>query len=165
MRRLVVTSMVLALAASVAGCGKSSTDTQTSGPPATPPAPAPTLEEMKARQAAIPAPYNAADLANGQAKFALCASCHTIAPGGPNLTGPNLHDIVGRKAGEIAKYNYSEALKASGFTWDAAHLDPWLANPRTMLPGTKMSFVGLRDPKDRTDMIAYMMVNSAPKAP
>jgi cytochrome c len=96
----------------------------------------------------------------GEAKFALCASCHTITPGGPNMTGPNLHGVVGRKAGVEANYNYSDAVKTSGITWDAAKLDKWLADPRTDLPGTKMSFVGLKDPKDRTDVIAYLMVNS-----
>jgi cytochrome c len=158
MRRLIVTSVVLSLAASVTGCGKASTQDQSAAPP-----PPPSLAAMKALQAALPAPYNTANLENGQAKFALCASCHTITPGGPNMTGPHLHDVVGRKAGSIADYNYSEALKSSGWIWDAARLDAWLTNPRTMLAGTKMSFVGLRDPKDRTDLIAYLMVNSPPK--
>jgi cytochrome c len=79
------------------------------------------------------------------------------------MTGPHLHGVVGRKAGSITDYNYSDAVKKAGFTWDAAHLDKWITNPRADLPGTKMSFVGMKDPKDRTDVIAYLMVNSAPK--
>lgn len=164
MRRLVVTAIVLGLATAVAGCGKSSSSSggEQSAAPA-PATPAPTPEEMKATLATLPAPYNAADLANGQAKFALCASCHTITPGGPNLTGPNLFGIMGHKAGVHAKYNYSEALKNSGWTWEPERLDHWLENPRTTLPGTKMSFIGLRDANDRRDVIAYLMVNAPAK--
>jgi cytochrome c len=164
MRRLVVTSIVLSLAAVLAGCGKSSTQSQDQGAQtAAAPQAALTPDEVKKVQAALPAPYNTADLTNGEAKFALCASCHSVAASGPNMTGPHLHGVVGRKAGSVADYNYSDAVKNAGFTWDPAHLDPWLTNPRAMLPGTKMSFIGLKDPKDRTDVIAYLMVNSAPK--
>jgi cytochrome c len=173
MRRLVATSLALTLAAGLAGCGKSQTQSQNQGAqatssaqPANPQATqaaALTPDEMKKVQASLPAPYNTADLTNGQAKFAFCSACHTITPGGPNMTGPNLHGVVGRKAGTAADYNYSDAVKNAGFTWDAAHLDKWLTNPQAMLPGTKMTFPGLKDPKDRTDVIAYLMVNSAPK--
>ena len=166
MRRLVATSIAFSLAALLAGCGKSSTQSQDQGAPATAPeaaTPGPTPEQAKKIQSTLPAPYNAADLSNGEAKFAMCASCHSIAPGGPNMTGPHLYGVVGRKAGSVADYNYSDVVKNAGFTWDAAHLDTWISAPRAMLPGAKMSFVGLKDPKDRTDVIAYLMVNSAPK--
>jgi cytochrome c len=165
MRRLVATSLALALVAALGGCGKSSTEGQRQGGEAasTPPAAALTPEEMKKVQATLPAPYDTADLANGEAKFALCASCHTITPGGPNMTGPNLHSVVGRKAGTEANYNYSDAVKNAGFTWDAEHLSTWLTKPSAMLPGTRMTFIGIKDPKDRADVIAYLMVNSAPK--
>jgi cytochrome c len=164
MRRLVATSIALGLAVTLAACGKSGNQSQEQGAQTSEPAaPPPTAEQMKATQATLPAPYNTADLTNGEAKFALCASCHTITPGGPNMTGPHLHGVVGRKAGSVADYNYSDAVKNAGFTWDAAHLDPWLTNPRAVFPQTKMSFVGLKDAKDRTDVIAYLMVNSAAK--
>jgi cytochrome c len=168
MRRLVATSIALSLAASLAACGKPSSESQTQsqdqGAQTTEAAaPAPSPEAVKKIQAALPAPYNTADLANGEARFALCASCHTVTAGGPNMTGPHLHDVVGRKAGSLADYNYSDALKTAGFTWDAAHLDTWLTNPRAMMPTTKMTFMGIKDPKDRTDVIAYLMVNSAAK--
>jgi cytochrome c len=163
MRRALATTLVLSLAATVAACGKSQTQGQDQGAQtsstAPPAAAAPSEADMKKAQAALPAPYNAADLANGEAKFALCASCHTITPGGPNMTGPNLFGVVGRKAGAHPDFNYSDPVKNAGFTWDAAHLETWLTDPRAMLPGTKMSFVGLKDPKDRTDVIAYLMVN------
>jgi cytochrome c len=164
MRRLAAAALALSLAAALAACGKSSTQSQDQGDQATEAtAPAPSPDEVKKIQAALPAPYNTADLANGEARFALCASCHTIVSGGPNMTGPHLHGVVGRKAGSVADYNYSDGLKAAGFTWDAAHLDAWLTNPRAVIAGTKMTFMGIKDPKDRGDVIAYLMVNSAAK--
>lgn len=121
-------------------------------------------EHAKKALAALPAPYNTADLENGQRKFALCRSCHTITEGGPNMTGPNLYGVFGRTAGTAEKFNYSDAVKAAGFKWDAAHLDKWLADPRADLPGNRMTFVGLKDPKDRTDVIAYLMIETARKS-
>jgi cytochrome c len=123
-------------------------------------APEPTPAEKAALLASLPAPYNTADVANGKAKFGMCRSCHTIVPGGANLTGPNLHGVFGRKAGSLPNYKYSEAVKNAGFEWDADHLDKWLAEPRTFLPGTKMTFVGLKSEKDRIDLIAYLKVET-----
>lgn len=121
------------------------------------PTPAPVSEaEKQARVSTLPAPYNTADLANGQRKFAMCRSCHTITEGGSNMTGPNLHGVFGHKAGQHADYKFSEALANSGLTWDAATLDKWVANPRGLVPGTKMAFAGLKDPKDRIDLIGYL---------
>ena len=151
-----------AMAAALAGCGPSGGG-KTDATPAAPKAPELSEAERQALLAALPAPYNAADLKNGQSKFALCRSCHTITPGGPNMTGPNLHSVFGEPAATKADYRYSEVLKTAGIVWDAQHLDQWLANPRTYLPGTKMSFVGIKDAKDRTDLIAYLMVETGHK--
>ena len=118
-------------------------------------------EQAAKALAALPAPYNTADLANGQRTFALCRSCHTITAGGPNMTGPNLYGLFGRKAGTVEKFNYSDVVKASGIVWDGPQLDKWLTNPRADMPGTRMTFVGLKDPKARTDLIAYLMVETA----
>jgi cytochrome c len=71
--------------------------------------------------------------------------------------------VFGRKAGSKDGYKYSDAVKAAGFTWDAEHLDKWLSSPRDYLPGTKMTFAGLHDPKDRIDLIAYLKVESGYK--
>jgi len=157
MRHLGLTLTALALAAAaLAGCNKSA-----SPPPAGEQAAAPTpmsdADKAKAL-AALPAPYNTADLSNGEAKFALCSTCHTLPAGAPNMTGPNLHGIFGRKAATAPNFNYSDALKATGWTWDAQHIDTWITDPKAALPGTKMTFAGLKDPKDRTDVIAYLMV-------
>jgi cytochrome c len=145
------------VAISLAACGKpasQSADSSASAPTA--PAPEQSPAEKQAVIAALPAPYNTGDYLNGKSKFALCASCHSIAAGGPNMTGPHLHGVFGRKAGSVESFHYSDAVKAAGFTWDADHLDKWIANPREFIPGTKMSFIGLKDPKDRIDVIAYL---------
>lgn len=166
MRRLGPILATAAVAATLSACGQSQTSQPAEDGQAAssePAAPAPTDEEKQKILASLPAPYNAADLANGEAKFGLCRSCHTITPGGANMTGPNLHGVFGRKAGEVEGYKYSEAVEDSHIVWDANHLDQWLAKPQTYLPGTKMSFAGLKDETDRRDLIAFLMVETGHK--
>jgi cytochrome c len=122
--------------------------------------PAPSAAEMQAKIAALPAPYNAASYEDGRTVFAQCRSCHTINAGGMNMVGPNLHGVIGRRIATEAGYSYSPALKAQSFTWDADHLQHWLAGPMTDIPGTRMSFAGIRDDTQRRDVIAYLMVES-----
>ena len=155
-----------ALSLAAAACGKSDTATPAadgSGPAPTPAAVEISPEEKQKILASLPAPYNTADIDNGKTKFGLCQSCHTIAPGGANMTGPNLHGVFGKKAAAHPDFKYSDALKNAGFVWDGPHLDQWLAKPQTFLPGTKMTFAGLKDAKDRTDLIAYLMVETGHK--
>ena len=76
------------------------------------------------------------------------------------MTGPNLYGIFGRKAGAVADYAYSEGLKGAGVIWSTETLDTWLKDPRAMVAGTKMSFMGVKDDKDRADLIAYLKVAS-----
>jgi cytochrome c len=161
----------MALAAFLAACGKPATQeaeqpaspTEPASAPATTPAPAALTDaQKKTLLASLPAPYQSADLDNGQAKFAVCKSCHTPVEGGGNLIGPNLYGVFGRKAGSSPGFAYSDAMKASAITWDAASLDKWIANPRTAVPNTKMTYIGMSDPKDRTDLIAYLKVATSP---
>jgi cytochrome c len=162
MRATLSVLAMIAAAALLTGCGKS----QTASAPTSeaPPAAEPTPEQAKALIAALPAPYNTADLDNGKHKFAQCRSCHTTAQGGPNMTGPNLWGVFGRKIGSQDGFAYSDGVKAAGFTWDAAHLDTWITDPRAMIAGTKMTFFGIKDPKDRVDVIAYLKSETtAPK--
>lgn len=115
----------------------------------------------KAKLAALPAPYNTADLANGKRQFALCKACHTIGTGEANKTGPNLHGIVGKKSGTAVGFTYSEAMKASGKTWDLATLDAYLKNPKAFIANNKMAFAGIPSDANRRDAIAYIAVESA----
>ena len=164
MRHLGLFIAAAACATTLAGCNKpASTSQPTNATQQAPPAPALSPEDMKKAQAALPAPYNTADLDNGQSKFALCQTCHTLTQGGPNMTGPNLHGIFGRKAASVPGFSYSDDLKAAGWTWDAQRIDTWITDPKAVLPKTKMTFAGLKDPKDRTDVIAYLMVNTGYK--
>ena len=165
--RPTVSIMAIAVCAGLlVGCGKSQTTASSTGAPseaapAAPPA-GPTPEQAKAMIASMPAPYNTADLVNGKDKFAQCRACHTTAEGGPNMTGPNLWGIFGRKAGSLDSFAYSDGLKAAGWTWDAARIDKWITDPRAVIPGTKMTFFGIRDPKDRADVIAYLKTQTTP---
>ena len=98
----------------------------------------------------------AGDAKAGEAVFKQCAACHKIGPGATNSIGPELNGVVGRKAASVRGYSYSAAMKKSGLTWDEATLTKYLANPRQVVPGTKMIFVGLKKPKDIADVIAYL---------
>jgi cytochrome c len=155
MRTAVLTLAAAGLA--LAACGQNSSSSSQTAPPA-PPTPA----QVKTLLAQLPAPYNTGDVENGKIRFTQCAACHTTAQGGPNLTGPNLYGIFGRKAGTQDGFAYSDALKSAGWTWDAARIDTWITNPHAVLPTTKMSFPGLKDAKDRTDVIAYLKTATSP---
>jgi cytochrome c len=149
-------------AAMLSGCGGSD-DGGTSGASgaAAPVAPRElTAAERSAALAALPEPYRVADLENGKKRFAQCRSCHTLAEGAPNLVGPNLYGVFGRRIASKSDYRYSEAAKSADFVWDGPHLDRWLADPRSFLPGTKMTFPGIKADQDRRDVIAYVMVET-----
>jgi cytochrome c len=153
------------LALALGACDKSGTTPAEQPGALTQPAAAPadlTEVQKKALLAQLPAAYQTADLDNGEAKSAACKSCHTLAQGGPDMIGPNLWGVFGRKAGSKADFSYSDDLKAAGWTWDAPRLDRWITNPRGVLPGTKMSYGGLPDARDRTDLIAYLKVTTSP---
>jgi len=81
-----------------------------------------------------------------------------VTEGGPDLIGPNLWGIFGRKVASKPGYDYSDALKSKDWTWDAERINTWITDPRQVAPGTKMSFPGLPDQKDRTDVIAYLKI-------
>lgn len=105
--------------------------------------------------AAVPAVASAQDADAGKTVFNKCKACHSV-DAGKNMVGPSLHGVVGRKAGAGAGFNYSDAMKNSGKTWDAAALDAYLADPKGNIPGNKMVFVGVKDEADRKNLIAYL---------
>ena len=98
-----------------------------------------------------------ADSAKGAEVFKKCASCHTIAQGGANGTGPNLWGTLGEEIGKgKAGYAFSEALSGKGGKWDFESMNKWLTNPKAFAPGTKMSFAGLSKGEDRANLLVYI---------
>ena len=102
----------------------------------------------------------AASVADGEKLAKRCAACHSFDKGGANKVGPNLFGVVGHNKGAHDGYSYSGALTEKGGTWDYAALNEFLANPKAYIPGTKMSFAGLKNVKDRAAMIAYLRQQS-----
>ncbi len=96
-----------------------------------------------------------ADVAKGEAIFKKCVACHTIAAGGADGIGPNLHGVVGRALASGA-HAYSDALKGKGGNWTFEALNEWLANPKKYAPGNKMTFAGLGNPEERAAVILYL---------
>lgn len=95
------------------------------------------------------------DATAGEKTFRQCAACHKI-EAGKNGIGPSLNGVAGRKAGTGAGYNYSGPMKNANLIWNDQTLADYLENPRKKVPGTKMTFAGLRKPQDRANVIAYM---------
>ena len=95
------------------------------------------------------------DAARGEKKFEECAACHKIERSEDSV-GPNLHGVFGRKAGTLADFRYSPAMKRSGITWSAPTIDTFLADPQKVVPGNRMPYAGLADATDRADLIAYL---------
>jgi cytochrome c len=91
--------------------------------------------------------------------FAKCKSCHSAEQGGPNGTGPDLWGVEGRKPGSHGGFAYSAAMTEFGGkqpVWDYEHIYEFVKNPQKYIPGTKMTFVGLKQPQDRINVIAYL---------
>ena len=97
------------------------------------------------------------DAVAGKSVFNQCKACHQVGPEAKNGVGPVLNGIVGRKAGEAAGYNYSDANKNSGLTWDEATLRSYLTDPKAKVPGTKMIFPGIKREKQLDDLMAYLV--------
>jgi cytochrome c len=90
----------------------------------------------------------------------VCRTCHTLKEG-DNRLGPNLHNIIGRKAGSVPDYGYSSAMKDADLTWDRAMLDHFIANPDQVVPGNKMKpYGGLTSAEERSKIIDFLEANS-----
>lgn len=109
--------------------------------------------------------HGAGDAARGAQTFRQCMACHSVNEG-EHLTGPSLAHVWNHKAGSAPGFQrYSDALKRSGVTWNAANLDKWLAAPEKFIPGNSMTFPGLQKEQDRQDVIAYLQAAAEGKAP
>jgi cytochrome c len=95
-------------------------------------------------------------IARGERVHAQCVSCHTFDAGGANGIGPNLHDVFGRQVASHGGFEYSDAMREHGGSWDYLALNEFLTSPATVVRGTKMAFAGLRNDQDRVAMIAYL---------
>ncbi|MBX9819769.1 c-type cytochrome [Afipia birgiae] len=98
----------------------------------------------------------AQDVSAGEKVFAQCRACHQIGESAKNAVGPVLNGLFGRKSGTIEGFNYSPANKNSGITWDEATFREYIKDPKAKIPGTKMIFPGLKDPKQIDDVVAYL---------
>ncbi|HEX2117158.1 MAG TPA: cytochrome c family protein [Alphaproteobacteria bacterium] len=99
----------------------------------------------------------AGDAAEGEKVFKRsCGSCHVATKDGPKRLGPTLFGIVGRQAGTVEGFRYSEANKNSKLTWTPEVLDQYLVDPKKMIPGTTMAFAGLKKDDERANVVAYL---------
>ncbi len=98
----------------------------------------------------------AQDAAAGEKVFAQCKICHQIGEKAKNSVGPILNGVIGRQAGSVPGYAYSAANKGSGITWDEATFKEYIMDPKAKVPGTKMSFAGIKDQKKINDLVAYL---------
>jgi len=108
----------------------------------------------------IMAIFASTSAADGSKVFKKCAACHSIAQGGGNKIGPALWGVLGRKVGSISDYKYSKAMAAYGKEWSFEEMNGFLIKPKDWIKGTKMSFAGLKNAKERAAVILYMNENS-----
>ena len=95
------------------------------------------------------------DPAKGQKVFVKCKTCHDV-EAGKNKVGPSLAKLFGRKAGTVAGFSYSKPMIDSGIVWDEKILNTYVKDPKAVVPGTKMVFIGLKGEDEREDLIAYL---------
>lgn len=126
------------------------------------------LAALLAAPATIPAAGAATDStasgdpAAGALIYERCLACHALER---NRTGPKHCGLIGRAAGALPDFDYSEALRGSGLIWDAASLDAFLEDPLGKVPGTAMGYDGVKDRRERADLIAYLIDVNRPSGP
>ena len=127
------------------------------------------IVNVQPEKAATPAPAQAeaqdppvatllasASAGAGETAMKQCATCHSWTKGGANKVGPNLWGVVGREIGKEPGFAYSSALTQKGGKWTFDALYDWIKNPKAFIPGNKMGFAGVKDPKERANIIAYL---------
>ncbi|RZO49342.1 MAG: cytochrome c family protein [Candidatus Pelagibacterales bacterium] len=108
----------------------------------------------------IMALFASTNAVEGAKVFKKCAACHSISQGGGNKIGPALWGVLGRKAGSISDYKYSKAMVAYAKPWSFEEMDGFLIKPKDWIKGTKMSYAGIKNAKDRAAVILYMNENT-----
>ena len=148
MRVSVISIAVLSSALALAACGEQQPEAE--------------ADPVEPQEAVVEAPVPVvayADLtgdpAAGQTVYTQCRTCHLVAEG-RNGVGPSLYGIIGRAAGSVEGFNYSEANKNSGIVWTPEVMFEYLDAPRAYIQGTSMAYPGLKDAQDRADVIAYL---------
>ena len=109
--------------------------------------------------------FASTNASDGAKIFKKCAACHSIAEGGANKIGPALWGVLGRKAGSLSDYKYSKAMAAHGKVWSFEEMNGFLTKPKDWIKGTKMSFAGLKNAKERAAVILYMNTNTGNPLP
>lgn len=98
----------------------------------------------------------AQDVAAGATTFKKCAICHDVGEKAKNKVGPELNGLDSRPTGSVAGYNYSDANKKSGITWNEATFLEYIKDPRAKIPGTKMIFPGIKNETEAKNLWAYL---------
>jgi cytochrome c len=98
----------------------------------------------------------AQDAGNGEHLFNKCLPCHAIGPDAENKLGPQLNGLDGRRSGTVTNFDYSDANKNSGIVWAEATFKLYIKNPQAMVPGTKMTFAGIKNDQEINDLWAYI---------
>src|SRR5947209_15862908 len=98
----------------------------------------------------------AQDVAAGEQSFRKCLPCHSVGEGAKNKVGPVLNGLEGRHSGSVADYNYTDANKNSGITWDENTFKEYITDPKAKIPGTKMVFAGIKSDQEKTNLWAYL---------
>lgn len=115
-------------------------------------------DELQARVAA-------ASETRGQLLFLQCKACHDLNPALPHKVGPNLNGVIGRQAGTVEGFRFSEPMRSSGLTWDLATLDAFLRQPGAVVPGSGMAFAGIANDADRASLLRYLQKAAAAPPP
>ncbi len=154
MRKIVMSAALVPAVLALAACGGGATEAEA-------PATEEVVEEVAEEEPAPEPPADVAfadltgDAAAGETVFAQCRTCHLIDEG-KNGVGPSMYGIIGRTAGSVEGFRYSDANANSGVVWTPEVMFEYLEAPREFMPGTRMAFPGLKNPQDRADVIAYL---------
>jgi cytochrome c len=126
---------------------------------------APAAENKAAPELPLPALLAKADAKKGEQDAKVCATCHNFQKGGGPKIGPDLWDVVGRKIASVPGFAYSDAVKGMSGDWSYEVVNKWIADPKAMASGTKMTFPGEKDPQRRADILAYLQTLSDKPVP